>query len=155
MEGDGMKIYMCSRFQRREEMARYAVFLRGLGIEITSRWHDNHTDASALQRYAQECYADVKAADIVLAFAENPSRSPEHNTGGRHVEVGLAIAWGKRVILVAYQENVFHYMPEMELCSDWPTAAAFLESEWRKEKSRTVVGGGFDRDIATAKAVGS
>ena len=35
--------------------------------------------------------------------------------GGRHVEFGLAIAWGKPVYLVGERENVFHWLPQVRV----------------------------------------
>ena len=52
------------------------------------------------------------AADAVIIFTEIPNTILA--TGGRHVEFGLALAQGKRVIIVSPvvspRENVFHYL---------------------------------------------
>jgi hypothetical protein len=41
-------------------------------------------------------------------------------TGGRHVEFGLALAQGKRVIIVGPRENVFHYLlPDAQIFAYW------------------------------------
>ena len=48
------------------------------------------------------------AADAVIVFTEMPNSVLA--TGGSHVEFGLALAQGKRVIVVGPRENVFHYL---------------------------------------------
>jgi hypothetical protein len=58
------------------------------------------------------------AADAVIIFTEIPNATPA--TGGRHVEFGLALAQGKRVIVVGPRENVFHYLlPDSQIFATW------------------------------------
>ena len=35
--------------------------------------------------------------------------------GGRHVEFGLALAAGKRLCIVGPRENIFHFLPRVEV----------------------------------------
>lgn len=42
--------------------------------------------------------------------------------GGRHVEFGLALGLGKRVIVIGHQENLFHHLPQVEFFHGLPAA---------------------------------
>ena len=124
---DKLLIYIAARYDRIEEMNRYAFSLRACGFEVTSRWlngtHQIHpspekVDADAenvaweARPFAQDDFEDVKRSDILIFFSEPPTSHSKR--GGRHVEFGLALAWGKRIMVVGNRENVFHCLPEIE-----------------------------------------
>jgi hypothetical protein len=44
--------------------------------------------------------------------------------GGKHVETGISLALGKRILLVGSAENVFHDLPDVEHFADWPGCLA-------------------------------
>lgn len=140
-----MKFYLASRYSRREELCRYRAELQELGHTVTSRWlngkhqindvgtpigdhgealaEDGTTDCAAQLRahFVKEDCADVAAAECVVSFTE-PPRSAAGNRGGRHVEFGMAVALGKRLIVVGYRENLFHYLPQVEFFPTWSDA---------------------------------
>jgi hypothetical protein len=66
----------------------------------------------------------VNGADVVINFTE-PPRS-KANRGGRHVEYGIALAKGLRVIVVGYRENIFHWLPMVEFCETWEDAKGLI-----------------------------
>src|SRR3972149_9628860 len=113
-----MKIYLASRYSRRMEMLSFASWLELQEHEVTARWiHGNHLisddelNAGDIQRqlgerYALEDLADIGSADLLICFSETP-RSVS-SRGGRHVELGVALALGKEVWLVGPIENAFH-----------------------------------------------
>ena len=111
------KIYLAGRYRRRQELARYGDELQASGHEVTSRWvyardhsPDGHTSPPEIRlRYAQEDYADLREADTVIAFTEQENTPYSH--GGRHVELGMAIALRKDVFVVGPRENVFCHLP--------------------------------------------
>lgn len=147
-----MKIYLASRYSRRLELCEYRSQLEHLGHTVTSRWlngkhqiddkgqpigesgeklveaGDGSTScADALRaHFVQEDCADVRSAECVISFTE-PPRSPLGTRGGRHVEFGMAIALGKRIIVIGYQENLFHYLPTVEFFNDWERAIGVLK----------------------------
>lgn len=122
-----MKIYLASRYSRRDQMRELAAELTRMGHEITSRWLETEWvnrpgDGAAAPPEYREKYAaidmeDVRAADCVVNFTEAPG---DGSRGGRHVELGLAVAWGKRIIVVGHRENLFHHLPVVE----------FFNSQW-------------------------
>lgn len=126
-----MKIYLAARFGRRSELRRYADVLQRLGHEVTARWvfgaHENESGQyapSMLERFALEDWADVMTSDALIAFTEGPD-APGGSRGGRHVELGAALAVGKRVVVVGPRENIFMRLPVVEHFPTWPD---FLES---------------------------
>ena len=117
-----MKVYLISRYSRFLEMQRYRAELTVLGHRVTSRWINGEhrlkdNDETEAQRFAIEDIEDLLAADCIISFTEAP-RS-EHSRGGRHVEFGIAIMCGKRLMVVGYRENVFYYLPQVEFFRRW------------------------------------
>lgn len=109
-----ISVYLAARFDRKVELAGYAAELRDLGYTVTSRWltgvHDA-TSARALDEgdlwaFAMEDFEDIDNANLLIAFTEDPSIG--YTSGGRHVELGYALATGLDVIVVGPRENVFH-----------------------------------------------
>lgn len=117
-----MKIFLCSRYSRRDEMRTIANELRRCGHTVTSRWLDTEWDrtddsgsaaapSACREEFAVKDLEDVAASDCLIAFTEPPRSS---GRGGRHVELGAALALGKRIIVVGYQENLFCHHPLVE-----------------------------------------
>lgn len=75
------------------------------GDQVTARWLDvPFEDTPAAARMDLD---DIDAADLLIALNPEPWR--QKGTGGRHVELGYALARGKQVLLVGARTNVFHY----------------------------------------------
>ncbi len=75
---------------------------------------------------AQEDMDDVQAADALIAFTE-PRRG--EGAGGRHVELGMALAWGKRLLVVGPREHLFHTLPSIEAYPTWTDALQALSTD--------------------------
>jgi hypothetical protein len=113
--------------------------LVALGFEVTSRWIDQHNgrlEASytleKLNADPDECgllgehdVADLVAADTVISFTS----ADGGGKGGRHVEHGLALGLGKRVIVCGPRENIFHTLPHVEHYPNWDRLVAALTTE--------------------------
>lgn len=113
-------VYLASRYEDRPRMQEWKERLEDKGFFVSSRWingsHEIISDAKGdedRRRFAEEDLADLLAADIFLCHSD-PSffRS---GRGGRHVEFGMAVATGKRILLVGERENVFHWLPGVEV----------------------------------------
>lgn len=90
--------------------------------------HEQSERAAVLrQQFARDDWADVNAAECVISFTE-PPRSKAHR-GGRHVEFGIALALGTRVIVIGHRENIFHWLEQVEFCRTWEQAKALLTEE--------------------------
>ncbi len=134
-----MKIYLASRFSRNDEMRGVRDVLTALGHEITSRWIDQH-GGDQLESAAQEvlnsdpesvCHfgvhdlEDIQAADTTISFTS----ADGGGKGGRHVEHGIALGLGKRVIVCGPRENIFHTLPQVEHYATWRELALMFSKE--------------------------
>lgn len=141
-----MRIYLAARYSRRAELCRYRLELQQMGHWVEARWLDgNHQlddsgkpigntgenlvedgdsrrAAELRAKFARDDFEDVTRAELVVNFTEPPRSSA--NRGGRHVEFGIALALGIRVIVVGYRENIFHWVPEVEFYQSWEEARA-------------------------------
>ena len=128
-----MRIYLAARYSRRGELNQYANDLRSFGHTVDARWLlGNHENPANLEGnpvrdrvWALEDYEDVFRADLLIAFSEAPG-GPGRKAGGRHVEMGLALAWGKEILVVGPRENVFHSMPIVLHYLTWEDAKPTL-----------------------------
>lgn len=123
-------VYFAARSTRVEELNRYRAELEALGIEVTSRWlakepriGDSTYSDEEWRNLALIDQEDVLAADVLVCFTEPPG---EGGNGGRHVELGMALALGRDVIVVGRQEHIFHRLPEVTVVDSWPEALRLL-----------------------------
>ena len=131
-----MKIYLAARHGRREDMLQMAAMLESHGHHITSRWIRRPAEADDAdfsnpwtaegdrirlgERLAGDDLADIRACECLIAFTEGPNGGPEANRGGRHVELGIAIALGKKVAIVGPRENIFTCLPNVQQYHNLP-----------------------------------
>lgn len=136
------KIYLAGRYSRRLELCKYRHDLRSWGFEVTSRWldgaHQLADDGTPIgddgerlveagggtewpddlrRKFAQDDRDDVFSAGRLIAFTEVPRTGGTR--GGRHVELGMALAKGMDVHVVGYRENVFCWLPEVTFHYTW------------------------------------
>lgn len=119
-----MKIYLAGRYDRRDEIRAYAEVLKTHNFDVTASWlwgpiRDN-------QAAAFQDVQDIQAADVFMLFTGGLEGLTDNlqedlvwllalgNSGGRHVEFGMALQLQKRVIIVGPKENVFHYLPQVD-----------------------------------------
>ena len=134
-----MRIYLASRWSRRDELKGYALQLADAGHEIVSRWLYEHRELTICapleegRAYARADMFDLHRAECVVSFTEEPGKAPGRNRGGRHVELGIAL--GRRphmqIVVVGHRENVFHYLDQVEYFRTWEPALAFLSGDTR------------------------
>ena len=123
-----MRYHLAARYARRVEFCGYREQLFSIGDTVTSRWLDFRKMPSWSCGIAREDCEDLLAADAVIIFTEIPNTILA--TGGRHVEFGLALAQGKRVIMVGPRENVFHYLlPDSQIFATWNKAFATIRRQ--------------------------
>lgn len=121
-------VYLCASFARQEVMREYRRRLHAAGIAVTSRWLDMPaaapTEVAPQAEIATVCIEDIVIADALVAFTE-PYGSG-YFTGGRHVELGLALAWKVPVYVIGPIENVFHCHPSVTRCAELADVVARL-----------------------------
>lgn len=140
-----MRIYLAARYEQHEEMRGVRDVLTALGHEVTSRWISGtekadgtaftpgELDSDYAASIARHDIEDVTRSDTLICFNDGtPGR------GGRHVELGIAIALGRcgrvpmRIIICGPREHVFHALPEIEHYPDWPRLVMALTRESRQ-----------------------
>ena len=132
-----MKTYLASRYGRRLEMLAHAEELKALGVEVTSRWvtgvhekpgkGDGHgpvpytTEEQA--HFAREDAEDIARSDALILFTEEPGASGGAR-GGRFVEMGIALALNKTVVVIGPRENCFCCLASIDHYDDWESFIA-------------------------------
>ncbi len=117
-----MKIYLAARYARFPEMQQVASILHEDGHHVTSRWiwgehqaHDTHLldpDRRGMAAgFAREDMQDLYEATCFVGFSDTPGT---YARGGRHVELGIALACGKRICIIGGAEHVFHALHRIE-----------------------------------------
>lgn len=107
-----MFIYLAARYDRREEMERYANLLQEDGHEVVSTWVYGGEEGLSNEDIAELDYTDVSRANLVVGFTD-PYGSLNKG-GARHFELGLGYALGAACYIVGEREIVFHHLPEIE-----------------------------------------
>lgn len=133
-------IYLCGRYARRDELNAYRRELEARGFTVTSRWLDEKGPDIMLHREeygdrmahdAEVDLADITAADVIIQFSDEPvevSPFPNAARGGRHFELGFAVATGLHCLVCGPQENIFHYASRrVSVVETWPEAVVWLE----------------------------
>jgi len=138
-----MRVYLASRYGRREELCGYRGILMAQGVEVGARWLDGEhqltpvsqhlgNEGAALiesqgqghdalrQWFALQDLEDIVACSTVISFTEPPGTKATR--GGRHVEFGYALALGKRMMVVGPRENLFHWAPGVEVYATFEEA---------------------------------
>lgn len=137
-----MKIYLASRYSRREELCGYREQLRAAGHDVDVRWlSGNHTIDSVAdgdsgsaradtvakrQQFAVEDLQDIRNSDLLIAFTEPERTGPTR--GGRHVELGYALGDGKPVIICGPRENIFCWLPGVCQFDNFADALQYLQT---------------------------
>lgn len=112
-------IYIASKFSSRYRLRPIKARLQSLGFPVLSKWMDadNPTDPSSdhdsvgddpkqsLEEAERDC-AEIPNALIFIIDTQEESLS-----GGRDVELGIAIAEHCALFRVGPARNVFHYKP--------------------------------------------
>ena len=102
-----MKIYIAAPFEMRDEAISVMHWLESCGHGVTSSWLREGAFAND-DPTARLDLADIDRANLLLAL--NPPEWRRAGTGGRHVELGYALALGKQIVLVGVRTNVFHHL---------------------------------------------
>lgn len=131
----GMRWYLAARYSRNGEMVEFADTLRMLGQVVTCRWpfrgvdeewrNSDQVPDDLRTQLAVEDFEDLVVSDGVISFTEIPRDTTKRPAkGGRHVEFGLGLALNKRMVVIGPKENIFHYLPSIEV---YETKEEFLD----------------------------
>jgi len=108
-----MKAYVASSWECKTEAAQIRDHLATMDIGCTATWIDiDPEDAYFASRADIEAVRDVReVAEADLFFLYVPD--PDTSRGGRDVEMGLALALGKPIVLIGTRRCVFHWHPDV------------------------------------------
>ena len=130
-----MRIYLAAQYARRDELREYAKQAESCGIHVGAEWLKetdalnsvlkDSTDASKAA-HAQQDWWDVGSCDVFVFFAEDSTVGIPR--GGRNVEFGVALALGKPIVVIGEPENIFFYLPgiDIEFFHTWESALVYL-----------------------------
>lgn len=134
--------YIAGRFERRDEFLVIEKFLQGYGLISNARWlhlEDDEQDEEARIKNAIMDFDDVVNSDLLIAFSENLTEletvPASWARGGRHVELGIALAMGLDIVVIGPRENIFHYYQaeidasKIQQIRHYPTIEWFIERE--------------------------
>lgn len=113
------KIYIAASFKRRKECDDLTRRLPKK-MQVISTWHhdDDEIDdrirignlGSEVERRIVRDYDQIREADLIIIFIGD-----ELSGGGRHTELGIALATKKDIALVGeYDRNPFERMPQVK-----------------------------------------
>ena len=128
--------YVATDFARKEEARAAADRLEALGFTCRARWCTSQPvhkegglggelagdDAANALAVALEDLQDIRSAAIFVQLT-----SGEKARGGRHVELGYALALGRTVVAVGPREHAFHYHPDVHSLPDEDALAAWAK----------------------------
>lgn len=125
-----MKIYLAAPYDRRWQMLGIASTLERAGHEVTSRWIAGGRGGDPPIVTAVEDLIDLTRAQCLVSFtADAPRDVAGAACTGRHVELGVALATGKRLCLVGPRENNFHHLQSLEVYDSVPDLIAGLNGK--------------------------
>jgi hypothetical protein len=105
-DGNTMNVYISSHC--RWAALHVKAVARAAGLAVASTWHDEPphdpetlTDHEISDKLAVN-YSHILSSDVLILVA-----SPDKVPGGKFVEVGMAWALGKRIVVVGRRENLY------------------------------------------------
>lgn len=108
-----MKIYIAASLPRYKDAHNLSQKLKQHGHEIVSIWHkndkilgDTKADYHSGTKAARDMHGVKNCELFIELVGDNKSR------GGRHCELGLALAWDKQIILIGDVDDcIFTHLP--------------------------------------------
>ena len=122
------RIYLAAKYGRKAELQRLRPLLTQLGHEVTSGWLDNPPCHDWIdlgeqevpveaRSFAEQDWHDIKRSDTFVVFSDQPAHVGRR--GGKHVETGMALAYGLDVHVVGTRENIFHSLGQVRRHRNW------------------------------------
>lgn len=102
-----MNVYLAAPWELQGDVRALRDALVDAGIHSVARWLDADSNTYT-EEWASNCFWDIQRCDVLMLW--NPESWGRIGTGGRHVEVGLALALEKPVILLGARTNIFHHL---------------------------------------------
>ena len=144
-------IYVAGKYISKERLRLWRQLLRDMDYNVSSSWLDetlteSFDDSSMPPPYYQNVATEpqmlanakmdmdeVLAADTIVLDTLDPSE-----TGGREVELGLALGKGADFVLVGPKRNIFHHLAGLQF-DTWDDLMASAEANRAMERNRPEV----------------
>ena len=106
-----MNIYISASIPRKQEAYDLGNLLRAAGHNILSQWHNTIGKNSDANYHSQDkAVRDLDGVNACEVFIELVGDTKSR--GGRHCELGLAIAGKKKIILIGPDDDcIFTWLP--------------------------------------------
>lgn len=123
-----MRVYLSAKFERQDEMQLYTEQLRAEGIEVLSAWTDIDSPSSdgftgiAPQQRALRAMMDLQqvgGTNTLVRFTDHPQGKRWSDGNDDGTEFGVALALGKRLLVVGPARNIYHELPDVERFPGW------------------------------------
>lgn len=120
-----MSIYIAGKYTSKERLRTCRDAIRLMGYEVSSSWMDTeYPETSSPEIMCTEAKRDIlEVADTDYFILDTLDESI---TGGREVELGVALTIGASILHVGPKRNVFHYLPMVQHFEDWDAVTAHL-----------------------------
>lgn len=118
--------YIAGKYTSKDRLMTERNWLRCNMFDSETSWldetwdSDNGVPVHISITNAMRDQKEVQRADILILDTIDDSM-----TGGREVELGMALALGKPTIIVGPRRNIFHYVAAMHY-PDWDSLKAYL-----------------------------
>lgn len=111
-------VYLAASWLRRDEMQDVADQLRVAGVDVEVHWlnqYENNKQKSLLDNALADIRG-VRECDVFVRFSDDlslPMVPSKLATGGRFVEMGIALALGKPIYVVGGKQCIFDNLPSV------------------------------------------
>ena len=107
-----MNFYIAASYPLKIQACFLAGKIRENGHKIASTWHDDWEQLiDDPEKWGEDCIRDFSGVRDCNHFVQ--LTGDNQSKGGRHTELGIALALGKRISLIGPNEQVFHRHPSI------------------------------------------
>lgn len=112
-----MNVYVAGKYTAKERLKGERERMRAMGFKVDSLWMDQpeegytfngRTEGERWKRAYDEARRDVENLQFVDAMVIDTQ--DESTTGGREVELGIALSRGIKVVVIGPVRNIFHHL---------------------------------------------
>ena len=128
-------IYLAAPFGKKLEMREKREQLVSRGCDVQARWIDEDLFTSDtvpsqlgeapsveyLRTYAEIDFEDAKACDLFIVLPGVGA--------GHHAEMGIALALGKKCVVVGEKNCIFHHLPQVIHYPTWDDLLAHIDED--------------------------
>lgn len=128
-------IYLAAQFHLKDDVGIRKEELVKLGYQVISTWTEEAANGVCSLKDFEHNYhlevserdiREIDQCDILVLFTVDPDEYTRR--GGRHFESGYAYGINKRLVIIGPRENIFHYLPGVDVYDTWEQFVGTLEN---------------------------